>query len=325
MVTMSERKSEKKKPRFNRARILAVASAIVSFATTAAVAATVVVGHGPLLGRAAELKKTELKVAFEWPPLAGKKTSRTASGEPATWLNAEQRQALEQIALTLLSGNPFDRAGMDRAQKALRETGWFTDGPWLRRHEDGLVVIAGRWRTPSAAVRTSAGDRLVSATGEPLPILYPAGRSGMKVIAGVNSPEPSPGEKWAGGEVQAGLELLTFLRPMPGFEQVGSVDVSEYAAHKRLAIMTVTGGKIVWGAAPTKSGFVPGQAPPELKRERLASVFRQFGQLDAGRPVLDVRSEDGVYTVDTTGVMAEEPAKGKKGEAKGKSAAKNRR
>jgi hypothetical protein len=322
---MSERKKDNSKPGFNRGRILAVASGVVSFATTAAVAATVVVGHGPLLERAAELKKSELKVAFEWPPLAGKKTSRTASGEPATWLNAEQRRALEQIALTLLSGNPFDRAGMDRAQKALRETGWFTDGPWLRRHEDGLVVIAGRWRTPSAAVRTQAGDRLVSATGEPLPILYPVARSGMKVISGVSMPEPAPGEKWTGGEVQAGLELLNFLRPMPGFEQVASVDVSEFAAHKRLSILTVTGGKIVWGAPPTKSGFAPGQAPPELKRERLAAVFRQFGQLDAGRPVLDVRSEDGVYTLDTTGVMTEDPAKGKKADAKSKSAAKNRR
>lgn len=322
---MSERKKDKGKPVFDRRRILAVASAVVSFATTAAVAATVVVGHGPLLVRAAELKKGEVKVAFEWPPLAGKKTSRTASGEPATWLNAEQRRALEQIALTLLSGNPFDRACMDRTQKALRETGWFIDGPWLRRHEDGLVVIAGRWRTPAAAVRTKAGDRLVSATGEPLPILYPVARSGMKVIAGVSAPEPAPGEKWTGGEVQAGLDLLNFLRPMPGFEQVASVDVSEFASHKRLSILTVTGGRIVWGAAPTRNGFAPGQAPPELKRERLAAVFRQFGQLDAGRPVLDVRSEDGVYTLDTAGVMTEDPAKGRKADADGRSVAKNRR
>ena len=124
------------------------------------------------------------------------------------------------------------------------------------------------------------------------------------MISGVSTPEPAPGEKWTGGEVQAGLELLNFLRPMPGFEQVASVDVSEFGAHKRLSILTVTGGMIVWGAAPTKSGFAPGQAPPELKRERLAAVFRQFGQLDAGRPMLDVRSEDGVYTLDTTGVMA---------------------
>mgnify|MGYP002079086105 CR=1 FL=1 len=32
----------------------------------------------------------------------------------------------------------------------------------------------------------------------------------MKVISGVSTPEPAPGEKWTGGEVQAGLEVLKF-------------------------------------------------------------------------------------------------------------------
>jgi hypothetical protein len=310
----------------DRKRVLGIAGGIVSFATTAAVAATVVVGHGPLMARASALKQAELKVAFDWPPLAGKSTSRTAGGEPATWMNAEQRHELERIAITLLSGNPFDRHALERTQKALKETGWFADGPWLKRFENGVVVISGKWRIPVAAVRTPAGDRLVTELGEPLPPIYPVGRSRLPIVSGVRAAEPPAGEKWPGGEVQAGLRLITFLRPMPGFEQVAAVDVSEFASAKRLSISTTTGGAILWGGPPDE--FLPGQARAEIKRQRLAAVYQAFGQLDAGRAQIDVRSEDNVYTTDTTLAAADPEAANKpteKAETKSKVAAKRRR
>jgi hypothetical protein len=333
---MSEKTDKKKKDRTERRRIFAVlgdrkrvlgiAGGIVSFATTAAVAATVVVGHGPLMTRACELKQAELKVAFDWPPLAGKPTSRTAGGEPATWMNAEQRHELERIAIRLLSGNPFDGQALERTQQALKATGWFADGPWLKRYENGVVVITGKWRVPVAAVRTSAGDRLVTELGEPLPPIYPVGRSRLPIVTGVRAAEPPAGEKWPGGEVQAGLRLLAFLRPMPGFEQVAAVDVAQFVSAKRLNITTTTGGSILWGGSPDE--FLPGQARAESKRQRLAAVYQQFGQLDAGRGQIDVRSEDGVYTTDTTLVAAldEEAAKAAEKTAnKGKVASKRRR
>jgi hypothetical protein len=289
------------------------------------VAATVVVGHAPLLNRAAAMKQAELKVAFDWPPLAGKATSRTAGGEPATWMNAEQRGELEHVALRLLSGNPFDQQALQRTQEALKQTGWFADGPWLKRYENGVVVISGQWRVPVAAVRTAAGDRLIAEGGEALPPLYPIGRSKLPLLTGVHAAEPAPGEKWSGGEVQAGLQLLTFLRPMPGASQIAAIDVSDFAAAKRLSISTTTGGSILWGGPPEE--FIPGQAAATIKRQRLAAVYQQFGQLDAGRPQIDVRSEDGVYTTDTT-LAAEKPAatgKPPKPAARAKSPTKNRR
>lgn len=282
----------------DRKRVLGAIGAAISFATTAAVIATVVVAHRPLVARATTLKQEQLRVAFDWPPLAGKTTSRTATGEPATWMNAEQRAELERVALKLLSGNPFDRQALERAQSALAGTGWFAEGPWLKRYENGVVVVSGAWRVPAAAVRTTSGDRLVDSGGEVLPVLYPQGRSRMPIISGVRAAEPPAGEAWPGGEVQAGLSLLAFLRPMPGFDHIACVDVSRFASSKRLILETITGGRIVWGGPPGE--FQPGQARGTTKRQRLAAVFQQFGQLDAGRPEIDVRSEDGVYTTDTT-------------------------
>lgn len=314
-----------------RRRVLHAVGLIISLVTTGAVAATIVVGHGPLMARAAELKRSDLKVAFDWPPLAGRNTSRTADGNPATWMGVEQRQELERLALNLLTGDPFDLDALERARSALRETGWFHTGPehpaspWLRRLENGVVVIGGRWRAPVAAVRTSRGDRLVSRDGEALPVLYPIGRSSLPVVLGVPEPAPPPGSKWPGaglGQVQAGLRLAAFLHGIPGADQIAGIDVADYPSSHRLVIVTTTGGRIVWGGPPDE--FLPGQAPAATKRQRLIAVFQRFGQLDAGRADLDLRPEDGVYTVDTSLPPVGQPPGPKQASRTG-SSGKNRR
>lgn len=279
-----------------RSRILDVTVTVTSLAITAAALAGLTYARPAMLGQVSGLREARLSVAFDWPPLAGKATSRShGTGEPATWMNAQMRAELENLALRLLNGDPFDGRSLERTRDALRQTGWFAEGPWLKRHESGLVVISGKWRAPAAAVRLGDKDRLVSAEGEMLVPEYPRGRSGLKTIVGADAPPSSLGEKWSGG-VQAGLSLLAYLRPMPGFEQIESIDVSEYNASRRLSILTRTGGRVVWGCAP--GSFVPGQASAATKRERLAAINSTFGQLDAGRSLVDVRPEEGVYVQD---------------------------
>ncbi len=300
------RKNNEKKQRFtwlraafaDRAKVLHTLTSIVTAAIVVTVIATMVIGRGPLLARASELRGSKFSVAFDWPPLAGKSTSRSArtDQEAATWLNREQRADLENLALKLLNGDPFDGTSLERTRNALRETGWFADGPWLKRHENGVVVISGKWRVPVAAVRTGETDRLVASQGEMLVAEYPRGRSGMKVVVGGGAPPAALGEKWPGGSAQAGIELLNFLRPVPGYDQVMAVDVSDFAEDKKLSILTTTGGRVLWGGSLDQ--FHPGQASSSAKRERLAMVYQRFGQLDAGRTVVDVRPEDGVYLQD---------------------------
>jgi hypothetical protein len=277
-------------------RVMHTVTSLVTTAIVVTVLATMVVGRGPLLAQAAGLRAGRLSVAFDWPPLSGKATSRAAAGEPATWMNAEQRRELEALALRLLGGDPFDSGSLTRTRDALAATGWFAEGPWLKRYESGLVVITGTWRAPAAAVRVGEIDLLVGAGGELLPIEYPKGRSGLKVIVGAGPAPAGFGERWPGGRVQAGLSLLAFLRPMPGFEQVEAVDVGEVDDLRRLSLLTSTGGRVLWGASP--ADFHPGQAAAGVKRDRLAAVHRQFGQLDAGRMFIDLRPDDGVYLQD---------------------------
>lgn len=260
-------------------------------------------GHGPLRARAAQYNAVKPRVVFDWPPLAGFTSSRPgqAGGEPVTWVNAQIRGDLERTVLAKLSADPFDRAGMAAAREALLATGWLADDLRLDRDADGTVRVAGTWRIPAAAVRFGGQDRLVAWGGELLPVSYRPDASGYKVIIGAKEAPPEPGKVWLGGDVQAGLRLIAVLGGTPCTEQVAGVDVSEYGASRTLAIVTDMGSKVLWGGPV--DDFNPGQAAPAIKLQRLAQVCRDFGRIDAGRGVLDVRLIDGVFVHDTAGVL----------------------
>lgn len=276
-------------------------------------------GRGPLMARAAQFNAVKPRVVFEWPPLAGFTSSRPAQvgGEPTTWLNAQIRGNLEQTVLGKLSADPFDRAGIAAAREAVLATGWLADDLRLDRDADGTVRVVGTWRIPAAAVRFGGQDRLVAWGGELLPVSYRPDASGYKVIVGAKEAPPEPGKAWLGGDVQAGLRLIAVLGGTPCTEQVAGVDVSEYGASRTLAIVTDMGSKVLWGGPV--DDFNPGQAAPAIKLQRLAQICRDFGRIDAGRGVLDVRLIDGVFVHDTAGVLerarqaeAEAAASGKK-------------
>lgn len=288
----------------DRGRVLATLTTFVSVALVATVLATFVVGYPQLKNRASEVQMSPVSVVFEWPALAGQKTSRPErpGGEPRTWVNAELRSELAKLALTILSDDPLDVRTLERCRTALLSTGWFQDDLRLVRDESNTVHVRGTWRTPVAAVRVENMDQLVSARGELLSPRYAAGTSGMKTIVGVRTKPPELGQVWLGGEVQAALKLIGELADRPSFPQVASVDVTEFLASRNLIILTDRGGRIYWGGEPDQ--FTPGQPSTETKLARLDNVFKRFGRIDAGRAVLDVRVIDGVYVHDTEGIMS---------------------
>jgi hypothetical protein len=292
----------------DRERLVSRAGAVVSTALTITVVAGLAMGYGPLKQRAGELKTVEPRVEFEWPPLAGLTSARPeqAGGAPRTWLNGEMRLELEKTVAAKVTGDPFDDDSLEAARSELIKTGWFADGKVaLRRWPGGIVQVWGNWRVPVAVVRAGGRDRLIASKGELLPPSYAPGRSGFKAIIGAHHEVPTPGEAWLGGDVQAGLALLTYLSTTPGYEQIEAVDVSRFASTKTLELVTDKGNRIVWGG-PVET-FSPGQAHPAVRRTRLAGLFKDYGRIDTGRPRLDLRPEDSVYIHDTGVVRSDEP------------------
>jgi hypothetical protein len=248
-----------------------------------------VIGRPALLREASRLKTTPVRLKFEWPPLAippGGSTHEALDGVPNTWLDIKSRIELEKIVLSHVTDDPFDAQGIRDAQQALAATGWFDAHCTVTRQPDGVIRVTGEWREPVAAVRFGNTDFLVASHGERLPPSYQPDASGLKALIGPQIAPPRLGETWIGGDVQAGLSLLQFLRAQPFYHQIAAVDVSEYNARKRLLIVTDRGSTILWGGEP--GNFHAGQARDDQKRTRLLRLYRDSGRIDRGEDIVNV-------------------------------------
>lgn len=283
-------------------RITRAATTAATIVIMGGLIAGLTLGRAPLQARAAQIRMgrsaAPLKVVFDWPTLRPSPGGGGRDGRPgqaATWLDATTRGMLEDLALAILSPDPFDSGSLARAQDALMSTGWFATRCVVTRDRDQVVHITGDWRTPFAAIRTPAGDRWVTYKGEALDKVFPQGASGLCVIHGIKAPPPvRPGEVWEGGDVQAAIGLLAYLRGTPGFEQVVGIDASEFLNRnrKQLVILTRYDTRIIWGGPAAQP--LPGEWTSQAKQRQLAENLGRTGRLDAGQAQIDIRGLGGL-------------------------------
>lgn len=239
-----------------------------------------------------------LSVRFNWPVHMA--TPPGPDGSRRSWLPLKVQQELTDLALEHLTTQTTDGESLARTAEAMEQTGWFEGIEAVRRVDGNAVEVIGRWRTPVAVVRVSGPvgqvDRLISAKAELLPIDYPAGSTPMRYITGVSRPAPErSGAEWEGTDVQAGLKLMAYLYGSPAYVQVSGVDVSKYAAERKLMIVTDTGAKVVWGAAP--EDWAPSEPSADQKLKWLVHLKNgpEFGRrIDAGRQMVDITSPRGI-------------------------------
>ncbi len=269
-------------------------------ALVAAVGLGTVAGYQHLADTAGTHRGSQgpLTVRFNWPVHAT--TPVAPDGSRRSWLPLKVQQDLADLALSQLTGSTTDGDALARTAQAMEQSGWFESIESVRRADGNAVEIIGHWRTPVAVVRVAGPlgqvDRLISAKAQLLPIDYPAGTTAMRYILGAARPAPEQfGEEWEGSDVQAGLKLLAYLYPSTVYGQVAGIDVSQYAAARKLVIVTDTGAKVVWGAAP--QDWAPSEPSPDQKLKWLVHLKSgpEFGRrIDAGRPLVDITSPRGI-------------------------------
>lgn len=259
-----------------------------------------VAGYGAL-SRAAGANsgaQGRLSVRFNWP--VHMSTPTNPDGSRRSWLPLKVQQELTDLAMENLSVNTTDGDALVATTTALEGTGWFESIQSVRRADGNAVEVIGNWRTPVAVVRVNGSvgqiDRLISAKAELLPIDYPAGTTPMRYITGPSQPAPERcGLEWDGTDVQAGLKLLAYLYNSPVYAQVSGIDVSQYASGRKLTIVTDTGGKVVWGAAP--DDWSPSEPSADQKLKWLTHLKNgpEYGRrVDAGRPLVDITNPRGI-------------------------------
>ncbi|QOI98987.1 MAG: hypothetical protein HRU70_00160 [Phycisphaeraceae bacterium] len=268
-------------------------------------------------------------VQFEWPSLGTAPRSPTGlttvsrspgqddQNEPPTWLPESFRERLVERATQAMGSNPdsLSREPLEAIASSMDASGWFDGRPRVELDPEGVARVRGQWRIPAAVVRHNDTDVLVSWEARPMPVEYPKGESGMIAILGVPAGPPQRGSMrdfaspWPGEEVEASLELLRRIRPRPWSSQITAVDASTYAADKRLALVTDTGKRVVWGGRPSKPLW--GEISTVRKIERLDQLHRRFGRIDGAISAgsLEIHWDKPLIVDQTSGAPAVEGAK----------------
>lgn len=200
----------------------------------------------------------------------------------------------------------FDDRVCAYVAEQLADSAWIDRVRKVTKQQDGRVRIYADFRKPFAMIERDTFVYLVDARGVRLPFRYysrDVNRRGWFVIEGARAEAPSPGERWAGGDVAAGLKLAEYLcqaeiaGKTPFRDSITAIDVGNHKGRKNprggwLRLVTINPQSYIhWGLAPGEEYGVESSA--ELKLAMLSQLYRSDGMLPDRGPI-DVRDDDAV-------------------------------
>lgn len=263
------------------------------------------VAEAPLVNRVAAMSTDPLTIRFTW-PVHPADAIRPAD-QRRTWLHPTIQQDLTQTAALALSMNPFDQQSLEDARAALLATGWLRDVTEIRRKPAGIIDISCVWRAPAAIVEHNGAPYLVAAQGEVLrtPLNADFGQQDLFRIINPSTGAPRDaqgrvafGIPWQYGEIQPAIELLVKVAGLEHAKRIVAVDLKGFGVTNKLALITDSGCRIVWGAPPSE--IAPQQASTEERLTRLEAILRD--KLDRDVRELDLYHHRGAI-IDKTNAL----------------------
>ncbi len=230
------------------------------------------------------------------------------------WMSDLLATRIARAAEPVGAHSAFDHRMLVDAVDALRRNPWVKDVRQVRRAFDrapgDTLEVDCAWRAPVALIKWGDYYWLVDGDGVKLPEQFPAQqvpnvvigqdqRINIRIIEGVACPPVEAGQRWPGEDLAAGLDLVKLLYGKPYAEEIGKVDVSNFAGRKdareaQLALVTKYGTRVKWGRPVNAKDFFV-EVPPLRKLEYIEQVKRQFGRCDGGRPWIDIRFDKITY------------------------------
>jgi hypothetical protein len=243
-------------------------------------------------------------------------TPRVVLKNRPVWMS---QNLAEQIARSVQPEHPsssLDHSLLRQTAETLGFSPWVKEVRQVRRvfgqSAGDTIEIDCDFRTPAALVAASTGEYiLVDSEGIKLPERFPVsakpprimfgpdGHVTLRIIEGVTANPPfADGQKWAGEDLAAGLELLRLLYGRACTEEIYKVNVSNYKGRRnnrdpQLTLVTKY-NSVVWWGEPVKQTFFAELHPAE-KLERLALLKERYGRVDAGFSWIDIRLDQVQY------------------------------
>lgn len=196
--------------------------------------------------------------------------------------------------------DPFDREALDAIRSGLAATGWFREGPVVRRLPGNTVQISGVWRAPVAVVEQGTEQYIVGLDAVRMrrPASIPVPAEWLR-IENPYMPPPELGKVWTGGDVEDALALLGYLTRAveqgnglrrEDLDQIAGVDLRRYVetGARSMRLTTRRGATLVWGSVPGPDGPLPGEIGYRTRLERVAMIVtgRARGEDKPGPPLV---------------------------------------
>lgn len=196
----------------------------------------------------------------------------------------------------------LDDRTVERVASHTTESGWVARVLRAEKLDGGVVRVECEFREPIAVVQRGSSFYLVDAEGLRLPGTY-SDPGGYLIVQGVGQSAPPPGQPWNSDDLKAGLRLAQLVMNEPFADQIGSIQVHNYAGRRdpagvHLALLTRPNddrsgwGRVLWGSGP---GDEIEEPTADEKIRLLRANYMQCGRIDAGAPWIDVSIQPGEY------------------------------
>lgn len=226
------------------------------------------------------------------------------------WMSDFLAEQIVKTARPAGAHSAFDHQLLVNTVAMLKANPWIREVRQVRRaygqQPGDTLEVDCEYRAPVALVKWQDFFWLVDGDGIKLPEVFSATdvplilkgqdrKVNIRVIEGVTHAPPETGAKWAGGDLQAGLELVKLLFGRPYAEEVERVDVSNFGGRQnlrqaQLVLVTRHNTQVRWGLPVTVPPDDFGvEVPAAQKLAFMQAIWEENGRVDGKFGWVDIR------------------------------------
>jgi hypothetical protein len=213
-------------------------------------------------------------------------------GEVPNWVSEEIKNRIYAAATAEAnnSSNDDEKIAASAQSNIAKLVPWLADAKVQTTHKS--ILITGHWRKPLLLVTAEKNKFFIDA--ELVVLDYtPVGNLQVINITGLELSRipPTPGQKWQGDDLAAGMAVLNRLSRMdiavssdkPLLRQIDRIDVANFEGRKNkrephISLYTKEGTQIIWGAElGTWQRHL--ESPDDDKLAKLYTYYQQYGTL----------------------------------------------
>lgn len=260
---------------------------------------------GSVFGYLVTRNHVERDVAFSpLPP-------RVVIKERPGWMSDALAAKIVRVAAPDVAHSAFDHQLLVNTASLLRNHP--DSAPWVksvksvrRGYEKGpgdLLEIDCEFRAPVALVKWEGYFWLIDGDGVLLPeqynaadlqkVMYDGQHLSLRIIEGLLNPPPESGQKWLGGDLEAGIDMVKLLYGKAYADEVERINVANFTGRQdpreaQVVLITRYQTQVRWGRPiNAKDYFV--EVTPAQKLEYMEKIVQQFGRVDARHSAVDLR------------------------------------